>query len=71
MFVILDYFTMCRMCVLFDSWLVLPSGLDLLWCSSCVGARGRVARRSFYLLIWAKLQVGVFEMLHKSRGRSS
>ena len=51
--------------------LVLPSRLDLLWCSSCVGTRGRFARRSFFLLIWAKLQVGLLEMLHRSRGRSS
>ena len=50
---------------------MLPSRLDLLWCSSCVGARGRFARRSFFLLIWAKLQVGFLEMLHRSRGRSS
>ena len=47
MFLILDYFAICRMCVLFDSWLVLPSRLDLLWCSSCVGARGRIARSFF------------------------
>ena len=57
MFLILEYFAFCRMCVLFDSWLVLPSRLELLWCSSCVGTRGQVSRRSFFLLIWAKLQV--------------
>ena len=73
MFLTLDYFAICRMCVLFENCGCCHRG----WI--CFGVRAVLAPGGKFLegvsFSWFgpsyKLHVGVLEMLHRSRGRSS